>query len=97
MINDATFAYNTGITAITVTVTGNPTPTVSVSGLPTGITYSDGEITGMSTAEGTHEVTVTATNSEGTDTETFDITIEEQTHEHIDLWGDIASRHCQRE
>ena len=53
MISDASFAYNAEITAITVTVTGNPTPTVSVSGLPTGLTYASGEITGMSTAEGT--------------------------------------------
>ena len=79
-ISDVSFSYNTDITAIAVTVTGNPTPSVTVSGLPTGLTYDsmDAEITGMSTAVGAHQITVTATNSQDTVTEIFDITIESQ-------------------
>ena len=75
-ISDISVAYNTAITATAVTVTGNPTPTVTVTNLPTGLTYTGGEITGTSTDTGTHEITVTATNSQGDDTVTFDITIE---------------------
>ena len=74
-ISDFSYAYNESITAIAVTVTGNPTPSVTVSGLPAGLAYSGGEITGMSTVVGTHEIIVTATNSEGDATVTFDVTI----------------------
>ena len=74
-IADVSEVYNEAITAITVTATGLPTPSISVSGLPLGITYSGGQITGTPTELGVHEVTVTATNSEGTDTETFDLTV----------------------
>ena len=75
-ISDISVAYNVAITATAVTVTGNPTPTVTVAGLPTGITYENDEITGMSTTAGTHEITITASNSEGDVTVTFDITID---------------------
>ena len=92
-ISDVSYAYNANITAIDVTVTGNPTPTVTVSGLPSGISYSsaDAEITGMSTTAGTHEITVTATNSQDTVTETFDITIEAQlTAPQISAINDVS-------
>ena len=90
-ISDISVAYNTAITATAVTVTGNPTPTVTVTNLPTGLTYTGGEITGTSTDTGTHEITVTATNSQGDDTVTFDITIEaELTVPAITAIGDIS-------
>ena len=90
-ISDISVAYNTAITTIDVSVSGNPTPSVSVSGLPSGITYTGGEIAGMSTVAGTHQITITATNSEGDDTVTFDITIAEQlTAPQITAIGDVT-------
>ena len=74
-ISDVSAAYDTAITSITPVATGDPAPTITVSGLPAGITFSGGVISGKSTAVGTHEITVTATNSQGSDTETFDITV----------------------
>ena len=66
-------------------------PTIAVTGLPTGITYSNGQITGTSTDTGTHGVTVTATNSAGSDTEMFDITVEaELTVPQIASIGDVT-------
>ena len=91
LISDVTYGYNAALTAIAVTVTGNPTPSISVAGLPAGISYSAGQITGMSTDVGTHGVTVTATNSEGNDEEMFDITIEaELTAPNITAISDVT-------
>ena len=83
-IADMSADYNEAITAITVAVTGDPTPTVTVAGLPTGVTYSSGQITGTPTVVGVHEVTITATNSIGTDTETFDLTVSRELMFFID-------------
>ena len=74
-IADVSESYNEAITAITVTVAGDPTPTVTVTGLPTGVTYSSGEISGTPTELGVHEITITAMNSVGTETEEFDLTV----------------------
>ena len=90
-IGDVTYAYNEALTAISVSVSGNPTPTVTVAGLPTGITYENDEITGMSTVAGAHVITVTATNNQGTVTETFSITVAaELTAPQITAIGDVT-------
>lgn len=56
-------------------VSGDSPITITASGLPSGLSIGRGVITGQSTASGTHTVTVTATNSGGTDSRTFTITI----------------------
>ena len=60
------------------TASGSPTPTFSVTAgaLPTGLTLSGaGAITGTPTAVGTYSGTVTATNTAGTATQNFSITV----------------------
>ena len=89
-IADVSADYNVAITAITVTATGTPTPTITVAGLPTGITYSGAQITGMSTVLGVHTVTVTATNSEGSDSLTFDLTVSYE----LMFFIDDTTNHC---
>jgi hypothetical protein len=62
----------------TITVTGAPTPSVSVTGLPSWLTFDVGNatISGTPTTTGTTgTITVTATNSEGTDVQQFQITV----------------------
>ena len=61
----------------TLTATGNDTITWSVSGTPpAGLNLSeDGKITGTPTTAGTYTFTVTATNSAGSDSEEYTLTI----------------------
>ena len=89
-IADVSADYNEAITAITVTTTGDPTPTVTVAGLPSGVTYSSGQISGAPTDIGVHEITVTATNTEGSDSETFDLTVSGEFLFFIDNVADMA-------
>lgn len=67
----------------TVTTSGNPTPTLSKTGtLPAGVTFTDN---GDGTASlsgtpdpatgGVYPITITATNVNGTDTQTFSLTV----------------------
>ena len=89
-IADVSADYNEAITAITVTTTGDPVPTITVAGLPSGLSYSGGQITGTTTVLGVHEVTVTATNTEGSDSETFDLTVSRELMFFIDEY----KRYC---
>ena len=61
----------------TFSVSGSPTPTLSVTSgsLPPGVTLSGDSLTGKPTAAGTYPATVTATNSQGSATDSFSITI----------------------
>ncbi|MCF2525619.1 putative Ig domain-containing protein [Yinghuangia soli] len=53
-------------------VSGSPTPTCTASGLPTGLSISAAcRVTGTPTVLGDSSATVTATNSQGSDSETF--------------------------
>jgi hypothetical protein len=61
-----------------IVATGNPAPTFSVSGNPGWLTLSGDLLSGTpgaGDAGTTGTITVTATNSEGTDTESFTITV----------------------
>ena len=76
--NSQSWTRNSGISPITVSpATGNPTPVITVSGLAAGLSFSSSNrrITGIPTTVGSGTVTVTATNSQGTDTYTFGWTV----------------------
>ena len=74
-----TWTRNTAITPITVPeATGDPVPTYAAVDLPSGITFDAGTrvISGTPTTAGFGTVTITATNSAGTDDWTVAYTIE---------------------
>ncbi|GAB6902155.1 putative Ig domain-containing protein [Kineosporia succinea] len=63
-----------------ITSTGSPTPVVSVKGLPPGLTFTanttgGGTISGRPTSGDSYPVTVTATNSAGTATQTLTVAV----------------------
>ena len=62
------FSYN-------VSATGKSPITYTVANLPPGLTANGGQISGTPTAVGTTNVTLTATNSLGTDTKTLVLTV----------------------
>ena len=75
-IPNQSLSYNANANInINAYVSGDSPITITASGLPSGLSIGRGFITGQSTASGTHTVTVTATNSGGTDSRTFTITI----------------------
>jgi LruC domain-containing protein len=59
----------------TITATGTTPITYNASNLPDGLTFSENSITGIPTAAQTTNVTLTATNSAGSDTKTLVINI----------------------
>ncbi len=59
----------------TITATGTTPITYNATNLPTGLTFSGSTISGIPTVPQTKSVTLTATNSAGTDTKTLVITI----------------------
>ena len=70
--------------SITVTANGAPAPTITVSGtLPAGVTFADatgsGAFSGTPTAGsgGVYDLTITATNSMGTTSEPFVLTVDQ--------------------
>jgi len=70
------------VTPFTVTDTGYPLPRLRASGLPSGVTLTDqpdgsGTIAGQAQASavGTHIVTITASSSAGTTTQSFMLTV----------------------
>lgn len=71
-----TFTYNSTGT-FGVTAAGIPTPTFSATGtLPTGVTLnSNGNLSGTPTQVGTFPITITATNSAGSATQSFTLTV----------------------
>ncbi len=58
----------------TVTVTNSPT-SLTVTGLPAGLTFTAPTISGTVATAGVYNVTLTATNAAGTDTENLAITV----------------------
>ena len=73
--DDQAWTQNTAIASITVpAASGNPTPTYASSGRPPGLSFSTASriISGTPTTTGSGTITVTATNSEGSDTWTVD-------------------------
>ena len=72
-----TSAYLSMAYTYSVTAVGNPAPTFSVSGLPGWLTFGGTDtISGTPTALGTTgAITVTATNTEGTGTQSFTIEV----------------------
>ena len=75
--DDVDWTQNSAITDITVpAASGNPTPTYAASGLPAGVTFNTGTriISGTPTGSGSGTITITASNSEGSDTWTVDYT-----------------------
>ncbi len=59
----------------TITATGTTPITYDASNLPNGLTFSENSITGIPTSAQTTNVTLTATNSAGSDTKTLVINI----------------------
>ena len=65
-----TWTQNTAIASITVpAATGTPTPTYAATGVPAGVSFNTGTraISGSPTATGSGTITITASNSEGSD------------------------------
>lgn len=61
-----------------ITASGNPAPTFNATNLPAGLTFSGSTISGTPTAAAPapgHNITITATNSQGSDTKTLVLTI----------------------
>ena len=76
--DDVDWDQNTAISSITVpAATGNPTPTYVASVLPAGISFNTSTrvISGTPTSAGSGTITITATNSQGSDTWTVDYDI----------------------
>ena len=73
------WTQNSAITAFTVpaVVAGSPVPTYSASGLPSGVifTASTRRISGTPSSTGSASITITATNSAGSDTYTIPYTV----------------------
>jgi len=66
-----TFVRDVPITPFGATATGYPAPTIAYTNLPAGLTQSGGVISGTPTAVGNATVSVTASNSYGSDADTF--------------------------
>ena len=78
------WTQNSAISSITVPVaTGTPTPTYSASGLPAGVSFNTSTrlISGTPTSTGSGTITITAMNSEGSDTWTVAYTTVAETVE----------------
>ena len=69
--------YQEAVSLTVPAATGNPSPTYTASGLPTGVCFDATSriIQGTPTATGSGTITVTATNSRGTDTWTVAYTV----------------------
>jgi PKD repeat protein len=66
--------------SFTVTAIGTPTPTITESGtLPSGVSFNAGTLTGTPTTTGSFPLTFTATNSAGSSTQSFTLTVGPQT------------------
>ena len=78
--NSAAFAAGTN-GLFTITATGSPTPSLSQTGaLPTGVTFVDnhngtGTLAGMPTAGGVFVLNLIATNSSGSSSQSFTLTV----------------------
>jgi hypothetical protein len=71
--------YNIDV-ATALGITGTPAPTITVTGLPDGLTYSNGVISGAPAAAGSYQVTVTVTNSGGTESKTITLVVGAAVH-----------------
>ncbi|HLF51648.1 choice-of-anchor D domain-containing protein [Flavobacterium sp.] len=94
VITSALTASGTTGTAFTYTIVATNTPTsFSATGLPAGLSIntSTGVISGTPIAAGTTNVTITAANAGGTDTETLVITVVAPAIPEIDVVGNGIS------
>jgi hypothetical protein len=80
--NSVSVQRGVAMTAFVITTTGYPVPTVTATGLPTGLsvkTVSGQKVIsgtpGAGDALGTYSVTITATNTKGTATQAFTLTL----------------------
>jgi len=85
----------------TITATGSQTITFSTSNLPDGLSVSGNLISGIPTVTGTFNISLTATNSAGTDNKTLVLTLgtggstdtdEDGVPDNLDAYPDDASR-----
>ena len=79
--DDQSWTQNTAITPVTIPrASGMPVPVYTMAGVPAGISVTlptetaDGSITGTPTGATNGTITITATNSEGSDDWTLDFT-----------------------
>jgi Bacterial Ig-like domain (group 3)/Putative Ig domain len=75
--NKALFTEGTA-GSFTPTATGYPAPTISITGgsPPSGVTFSGGVLSGTPTQQGTFTITFTASNSAGSTSQTFTLTVD---------------------
>ncbi|MEO6096357.1 MAG: chitobiase/beta-hexosaminidase C-terminal domain-containing protein [Fibrobacteria bacterium] len=59
----------------TIQANGNPAPTFTASPLPAGLTLTGNSISGTPTVSGNYSITLTATNSKGSDSKVLALTI----------------------
>ncbi len=73
--------YTTNTFSYTITATGTPTPTLDATGLPAGWTIVNGVVSngGSPLTTGTVSFQISASNSVGTDTETYTLAVFDQT------------------
>jgi lysophospholipase L1-like esterase len=76
-INASSDTIYTGVpSAFTFGATGWPVATISLAGtLPSGITFTSPVLSGTATGSGTFPLTMTATNSQGSETQGFTLTL----------------------
>ena len=66
--------------SFTPAASGSPTPTITESGtLPSGVTFNGGVLSGTPTVAGVFQITFTATNTTGTTTQSFTLTVNKGT------------------
>ena len=95
--DDVDWTRDTAISSITVpAATGNPTPTYVASVLPAGISFNTSTrvISGTPTSSGSGTITITASNSQGSDTWTVDYEI--ATEGNLWISGNIPNQIYQR-
>ncbi|WP_178986187.1 InlB B-repeat-containing protein [Winogradskyella helgolandensis] len=86
------------VNAFTYTITATNTPTsFNATGLPPGLSIntSTGEISGNPTVTGTYNVSISATNTYGTDTETLVITINDAPACNPPIWEENFDYGCE--
>ncbi|SDG67317.1 InlB B-repeat-containing protein [Winogradskyella thalassocola] len=97
-VTSALTAIGDLVNAFTYTITASNAPTsFNATGLPPGLSIntSTGEISGNPTVTGTYNVTISATNAYGTDTETLVITINDAPACNPPIWEENFDYGCE--